>query len=278
MRPNKAALPAIVLLGIGLLSACSGGDTVNSTALQHAAAGHLTIGVASDQPGLGYKDLNGVYRGFDIDVAVYVAGELGVQPSGITWLPVTQEGRPALLQNGTADFVVDDYSITDDRKKTITFAGPYFIAGQDLLVRMNETDITGPESLNNGKKLCSVTGTTGAQDIKDKFASQTKLVEYPRHSDCIPALLAGIVDAVATDDAILAGYAAQDPELMRLVGKPFTQERYGVGMKHGDTEAQAKVDAAIEKMISSGRWKESLQQNFGASGYKIPPPPTITEK
>jgi glutamate transport system substrate-binding protein len=173
--------------------------------------------------------------------------------------------------------VVDTFSITDQRKQDIAFAGPYFIAGQDLLVRLDDPSITGPETLN-GKKLCSVKGTTSAQAVKDQFARGTQLVEYNRFSDCVTALLAGIVDAVTTDDTILAGYAAQNPELLRVVGKPFTQERYGIGLRKGDTASRDAIDAAIQKMITSGTWKDIVQRNLGAGDYKIPPPPQVTER
>jgi glutamate transport system substrate-binding protein len=85
------------------------------------------------------------------------------------------------------------------------------------------------------------------------------------------------VDAVTTDDLLLAGYAAQNPELLRVVGKPFTQERYGIGVKKGDAVSVSRIDDAITKMISTGAWESSLQHNFGGTGYKMPDPPQITE-
>jgi glutamate transport system substrate-binding protein len=254
--------------------AASGGDS--DSVLGHASGEHLTIAIAEDQPGSSLKGLNGDYTGFDIDVAEYVAKQLGVELSGVTWRSTVSADRESVLENGSVDMVVETYSITDTRKRVVSFAGPYFIAGQDLLVRLSDPSITGPGSLN-GKKLCSVSGTTSAQEVKDKFARQTRLVEYSHFSECVTALLARIVDAVTTDDLILAGYAAQNPELLRVVGKPFTQERYGIGIRHGDTAAQSTIDTAIQSMISGGAWKTSLQNNFGSSGYEIPPPPQITE-
>ncbi len=268
-----------VLLAAALVAtACGSGGGSSDTVIGKASTGHLTIAIAEDQPGSSLKGLNGDYTGFDIDVAQFVAKELGVDPSGITWRSTVSADRETVLENGSADMVVETYSITDKRKKVISFAGPYFVAGQDLLVRLNDGDsITGPESLN-GKRLCSVAGTTSAQEVKDKFAQQTKLVEYAHFSECITALLARIVDAVTTDDLILAGYASQNPELLRVVGKTFTQERYGVGVRKGDTASVSKIDDAITKMISTGAWNSSLQHNFGGTGYKIPSPPEITER
>jgi glutamate transport system substrate-binding protein len=237
----------------------------------------LTIGIRYDQPGLSQRTIDGRYVGFDIDVAKYVANELGVDADRITWHESSPSSRETDITAGITDLVVATYSITEKRKQVVAFAGPYFETGQDLLVRLRSTDIAGPESLN-GRKLCSVGGTTSAEQVRDKFAQGVQLVEYPRYPDCVTALLAGQVDAVTTDDVILAGYVAQNPELLRIVGKPFSAEKYGVGLRKGDNEARAAVARAIQKMVSSGAWLESLNRNIGPSGYRIPAPPQVTEQ
>ena len=141
--------------------------------------------------------------------------------------------------------VVATYSITDARKEKVSFAGPYFIAGQDLLVRADDTSITGPDTLE-GKKLCSVTGSTSAQKVKDTYPG-VQLQEFATYSECLPALANKGVDALTTDDTILAGFASQ-PEYagkFKVVGKPFSEENYGIGLKKGDTATCEKVNAAI---------------------------------
>ena len=125
----------------------------------------LTIGVSFDQPGIGMES-GGTLSGFDIDTATYVAKELGIPAQNIIWKEATPAERENLLEDGDVDLVVSSYSITDERKQKVDFAGPYFLAHQDLLVRRNDTSITGPETLD-GKNLCSVNGTTSAQYIKD---------------------------------------------------------------------------------------------------------------
>ena len=159
----------------------------------------------------------------------------------------------------------------------MAFAGPYFVTGQDLLVRRTSPDITGPETLN-GRRLCSVTGSTSAQQVRDKFAQAVQLVEYPRYPDCVTALLAGQIDAVTTDAVILAGYVARDPELLKVVGKPFSTEKYGIGLRKGDAAGQSAIDDAIKSMIASGDWLRSLTANIGPSGYRLPAPPEVTER
>src|SRR6478672_6326280 len=157
----------------------------------------IVIGTKFDQPGLGLKNPDGTMSGFDVDVATY--------------------------------------SITDARKEKVDFAGPYLITGQSLLVKADNTDITGPESLQNNKKLGSVSGSTPAQRIKDKYPG-VQLQQYDTYSACVEALKNGAIDAVTTDEVILAGYAAQSPGAFKIVGKPFSEERYGIGLKKGDTD------------------------------------------
>lgn len=237
----------------------------------------LTIGVKFDQPGLGLRGADGKMSGFDVEVAKYVAKQLGVDESGITWKETPSAARETALKNKEVDMIVATYSITDKRKAEVSFAGPYFVAHQDLLVKADNTGITGAESLN-GKLLCSVKGSTPAQNIKDKYAKEAQLKEYGGYSDCVQALKSGAVDAVTTDDVILAGYAAQYPGEFKVVGKGFTNENYGIGLWKGDTKAQQAVNAAIEKMEKDGDWKKALESTVGPSGYTIPEPPAITEK
>lgn len=227
----------------------------------------LKIGIKFDQPGMGLKKGN-EYSGFDVDVAKYVAKQLGTSEDKITWVQAPSAQRETLIKSGQVDFIVATYSITDKRKNEVSFAGPYFIAGQDLLVRADDNSITGPDSLT-GKKLCSVTGSTSAQKVKDKYPG-VQLQEFGTYSECLPALQTGAIDALTTDDTILAGYAAQDQYKgkFKVVGKPFSQENYGIGLKKGDTAMCTKITDAIKKMISDGSWQKALDANLGPAGYK----------
>jgi glutamate transport system substrate-binding protein len=272
----RRLLPATALAAALSLTAACGGAS-DDTLAGKADDGELTIGIRFDQPGLGQRRLDGKYVGFDVDVAKYVAAQLGVDEKGITWREARSADREKLLASGEVDFVVATYSITDKRKEQVAFAGPYFETGQGVLVRFTEDDIAGPETLN-GKKLCSVTGSTSAQKVKDQFAQDVQLVEYGQYSDCVIALLAGNVDAVTTDEVILAGYVAENPELLKLVGTPFTTERYGIGLPKEDAEGRAVVSSAIEKMVGSGEWRSALERNIGQAGVELPEPPKVTEK
>jgi glutamate transport system substrate-binding protein len=234
----------------------------------------ITIGTKFDQPGLGLKNPDGTMSGFDVDVATYVAQQLGYSPDKIEWKESPSAQRENLIQNDQVDFIVATYSITDARKEKVDFAGPYLVTGQSLLVRSDNTDITGPESLQNNKKLCSVSGSTPAQRIKDKYPG-VQLQQYDTYSACIEALKNGAIDAVTTDQVILAGYAAQSPGAFKIVGEPFSEERYGIGLKKGDTELKTKINDAISKMEQDGQWKAAFDKNLGPAGIQAPTPPPL---
>ena len=236
----------------------------------------IVIGTKFDQPGLGLKNPDGTMSGFDVDVAKYVAQELGYSEDQIEWKEAPSAQRETLIQNGQVQFIAATYSITDARKEKVSFAGPYLITGQSLLVRENNTDITGEASLQNNKKLCSVSGSTPAQRIKDKFPG-VQLQQYDTYSACIEALKNGAIDAVTTDEVILAGYAAQEPGAFKLVGGTFSEERYGIGLKKDDTELQTKINDAIVKMEQDGAWKAAWDKNLGPAGIEAPEPPKIDQ-
>jgi len=231
-----------------------------------SSGGPVTIGIKFDQPGLG-QQVGNDYQGFDVTVARYVAKDLGY--SDVTFKESPSAQRETLLQSGQVKMIFATYSITDERKQKVSFGGPYFIAGQDLLVKSDNTDITGPESLN-GKKLCSVTGSTSAQKIKTNLATGVQLQEFDTYSKCVQALNSGSIDAVTTDNVILAGFAAQKQYQgkLKVVGKPFSEERYGVGIKQGDKALCEGINKAIQKMIDDGSWEKALTDTVGASGFK----------
>ena len=239
--------------------------TLSLAACGESEEGKIRIGIKFDQPGLGFKK-SGTYVGFDVDVAKYIAKKLGYTEDEIVWKEAPSKQREAMLQNGDVDMILATYSITDERKKAVSFAGPYFVAGQDLLVRKDDHSINDPEDLN-GKRLCSVTGSTSAATVKEKFASEVQLMEQPGYAECATALFSGIVDAVTTDDIILAGLASASRGKLRVVGKPFTQEYYGVGIKKGDTKFAAQINNAIVDMIQDGSWKRAVADNTKGTSY-----------
>ena len=258
-----AALPLTV-------TACGGGGGGGGGEKGNA----IVIGTKFDQPGLGLRNPDGSMSGFDVDVAKFVAKELGYTEEQIEWKESPSGQRENLIANDQVSYIVATYSITDARKEKVDFAGPYLITGQSLLVRADTTDITGAESLANNKKLCSVSGSTPAQRIKDKYPG-VQLQQYDTYSACVEALKNGAIDAVTTDEVILAGYAAQSPGVFKVVGKPFSEEKYGIGLKKGDTDMRTKINDALAKMEKDGAWKAAFEKNLGPAGIPTPPPPPL---
>jgi glutamate transport system substrate-binding protein len=258
VKIKKLAIGALAGVLMMSLAAC-GGDAADSEET-------IKIGIKFDQPGLGLKQ-GETYTGMDVEVATYVAKKLGYEASDISWVQAPSGQRETLIDNGQVKYIVGTYSITDKRKEKVDFAGPYFIAGQDLLVRADDTSIKGPEDLK-GKKLCSVTGSTSAQNVKDKYPG-VDLQEFGTYSECVAALAAGSIDALTTDDTILAGFAAQEQYKgkLKVVGNTFSQEDYGIGLKKGDTELCNKITDAIKDMISDGTWQKIVDDNLGPAGF-----------
>jgi glutamate transport system substrate-binding protein len=269
MKFTRIAVAAVASAAALGLAACGGGSGGGS-----GSGNTVKVGIKFDQPGLGLKEGSN-YSGFDVDVANFVAKELGVTPQ---FVEAVSSQRETLISTGQVKYIVGTYSITDKRKKDVSFAGPYFIAGQDLLVRADDSSITGPDSLA-GKKLCSVKGSTSAANLQKKVPG-VNLQEYNTYSLCVDALKAKNVDALTTDDTILAGYAAQaqNQGKLKLVGQKFSTENYGVGLKKGDQEFCNKVNDALKKFISSGEWEKSVKKYLGPANYTPGPgnPPTPT--
>jgi glutamate transport system substrate-binding protein len=268
-RKTSAALAAVATLSL-TATACGSGS---------GGGDKVVIGIKYDQPGLGLKTPDGKFTGFDVDVATYVAKELGYSADKIEFKQAPSGERENLIRNGDVKFIVASYSINDKRKAVVDFAGPYFLAHQDLLVRADDNSVKQASDLNS-KKLCSVTGSTSAQNVKEKLAPKADLQEFGGYSECLTGLENGAVDALTTDDSILAGYAAQKEHQgkFKLVGLKLSDENYGIGLKKGDKELRDKINAALEKMKSDGSWEKAVQKNFGPANYKNEPAPAITEK
>lgn len=209
------AATAVLAVAGGMTLSCGSSTTEDGTDV--AARDELTVGIKFDQPGLGEMGADGEPTGFDVDVARYIAAELGVPDAGITWREVPSAQREEMIESGQVDLVVATYSITMERKREVSFAGPYFLTGQDLLVKAGDTEIQGPGDLD-GKAVCTAAGSTSAEKIRQDFSDDVRLSTEATYSQCVDALLEGTVDAVSTDDVILAGYAAQRPEELRVVG------------------------------------------------------------
>ena len=207
------------------LAACGGdddgGDDTNvadsptfeagTTMAKIADAGKVTIGTKFDQPGFGLQNLEGDVEGFDVEVGKIIAGELGIAEDDIEWKETPSDIREQVIEDGEVDFVVATYTINDERKQRITFAGPYYVAGQMLMVKSDNDTITVPEDIksNPDSQVCSAIGSTPSENIKEYLTNPDQLTLFDVYDKCVNALRTDQVDVVTTDNVILAGYVGR---------------------------------------------------------------------
>ncbi|GGK89496.1 glutamate ABC transporter substrate-binding protein [Sphaerisporangium melleum] len=254
LRRAAAALAAVAVLVPTAVSCAVGTSILDKET--------LVVGVKADQPALGVKASDGRYSGFDVDVATYIAGRLG-KPVRFVTAPSAQ--REKMIKNGTVDLVVASYSITAERKTKVAFGGPYYVAHQDTLVRSGESGVSNVRDLR-GRKLCQVTGSNSWKRVKEERKIPVDLVPAASYSECVEDLRSGKVDAVSTDDLILTGFATSGT---KIVNAPFSDERYGIGIRTGDVDGCEAVNKAITEMYQDGTAKKLLQKWFARSGLAL---------
>ncbi len=291
MQLRRTALVATLSVVALTAAACGGDDDTatdvpvaespefeeGTTMAELAEAGSITIGTKYDQPGFGLENLEGELEGFDVEVAKIIAAELGIAADDIQWEQTPSAVREEVIEGGEVDMVVATYTINDERAERITFAGPYYEAGQQIMVLDENDTITGPESFeeNPDLKVCSVTGSTPAEQIRPYLADpDSQLTLFDEYSQCADSLSNGQVDAVTTDNVILLGFVSESDGEFKLVGEQFTEEPYGIGIEKGDVAfcefinetLQANEDAYIEA------WEQTAGQIEGTQTPELPEP------
>jgi glutamate transport system substrate-binding protein len=262
-------------------SGSSGGGTksfaAGSTMERLNKAQAIKVGTKFDQPGFGQKGLSGKPEGFDVEVAKLVVKELGIPEDKIQYVETPSKIREDAIVNGTVDLVVATYTINDKRKERVAFAGPYYEAGQNIMVKKDDTSITGPDSFKDGtKKVCSVTGSTPAEEIKKHVKDvATQLVLFDTYDKCRDALKGGQVNAVTTDNVILLGYISKDQDSFKLAGDNFTKEPYGIGVKKDDTAFRNFINDVLDKSYQDGSWKKAWDDTAGKFGAQLGSAPTV---
>jgi glutamate transport system substrate-binding protein len=279
-------LPLIALAAAGALalSACASGGTPagedtaapepeevtfeeGTTMAELNEAGSITIGTKFDQPLFGLNGPDGP-EGFDVEIGKIIASELGIAEENIEWKEAVSANREPFIQNGEVDIVIATYTINDKRKEVVSFAGPYYMAGQSILVLADNDDIESEADLE-GQPVCSVTGSTPAAKLAEIGAEPVLTDTY---SNCLEPLRSGAVVAVSTDNVILAGLAAQNEGEFKVVGEPFTEEPYGIGLALEDTEFRMWINDVLEKAYEDGRYEEAWNATAGTVLPFVEPP------
>jgi glutamate transport system substrate-binding protein len=245
-----------------------------TTMAELSEAGEMTIGTKFDQPGFGLLGLDDVPEGFDVEVAKIIAGAMGISEEDITWEETPSDIREQVIEDGSVDMVVATYTINEDRQERITFAGPYYVAGQMLMTLSDDDRFSGPEDIteNPDAKVCSVTGSTPAINIEEYLASKDQLVLFDVYDKCADALRTGQVDVVTTDNVILAGFVGQSDGEFKLVGDPFTEEPYGIGIEKGDVEFCEFINETLKKNEDAyvEAWEATAGQVEGTETPELP--------
>ena len=288
-RTRSLALAAALSL---TLAACGGGDDegegadvaapeaeasfpADSTMAELNKAGKITVGTKFDQPLFGLRGLSGDPEGFDVEIAKLLAAKLGIPEDGVTFVEAVSANREPFLEQGRVDMVVATYTINDKRDEVVDFAGPYFQAGQDILVaKGNPKGIQGPEDLK-GKKTCSVSGSTPAATVQEKYGLKVpdELVLTDVYTKCRDQLEQGAIDAVTTDNVILSGYVDADPEKFELIGKPFTEEPYGIGIPEGQEEFCDFINETLAEAEEDGSYEKAFKDTAGKIIEDVPAQP-----
>ncbi len=279
---TKTKVAAFGAAAVLVLSACSSDDggteevatgdfPEGSTMAELAEAGEITIGTKFDQPLFGLIGPDGVPVGFDVNIGTIIAGELGISEDNIEWVETVSANREPFIEGGQVDLVVATYTINDERKEVVSFAGPYYNAGQSLMVLADNSDISGPDDLA-GKNVCSVEGSTPAANISENYPD-ANLVLFAAYTDCLEPLRNGQVDVVTTDNVILAGYVDESDGEFAIAGEPFTEEPYGIGLALEDDEFRDWINDVLEEIFEDGRWLEAWNAD-GSAGTVLPEPET----
>jgi polar amino acid transport system substrate-binding protein len=252
---NPAVVPSAAAAGASdcdpraSLRPVSGGAAATVDRIR--SRGRLIVGVDQNTYLFGYRDAaTGQVVGFDIDIARQIAAAILGDPDRIQLVAITSAQRIPFVQNGTVDIVVDTMTINCDRLKQVAFSTDYFDAGQRVLV-LRSSSVTGIADLG-GKKVCAAAGSTSTVNIA-RAASHPVPVSVADWTDCLVMLQQGQVDAISTDDTILAGMAAQDPNT-KLVGDRFTDEPYGVAMSRSAPDLVRFVNGVLDRIRADGTW------------------------
>ncbi|WP_374946555.1 transporter substrate-binding domain-containing protein, partial [Agreia sp.] len=233
-----------------------------------ADRGSVSIGVSVDQPLLGLADVNGVPQGFDVEIARLIAHSLGLNDAEITWVPVTAADRVSVLADRDVDFVVSSFAMTLTNEASVGFGGPYYVAGQSIMVNTGDTTITGKGSVV-GRSVCAVASSAAAEKLASLRAS---VVLVDSLSQCIEPLRSGAVEAVSSDNVLLEGFRAANPGQFELVGSPFTVQPYGVGIRRNDLPFKYFIDDVLEESYADGTYKALWQKTAGKTlGFVSPP-------
>ena len=282
------ALCAAVLAGAACGGDDDGGDgepsgevptfPEGSTMARIQERGQLIVGTKFDQPLFGLKNpTNDEIEGFDVEIATLIAEGIfgaGAADGKVRFVETPSKVRETVIRQGRVDIVAATYTINDERKTQVDFAGPYYVAGQDIMVRSDEDGIASVDDLN-GRRVCSAQGSTSIDNVREQAPQADLSITFDLYSLCAEALRDGRVDAVSTDNGILAGLVQASEGELKLVEAPFTEEPYGIGLKRGDDAFRTFLNDRLEEIVESGEWEDAFEATVGQVISEVPEPPAV---
>ena len=231
--------------------------------------GRLLVGLDIGSNLFSFRDpVTGEISGFDVDIAAEVARDIFGDPTAVEYRILSSAERIAALQNNAVDIVVKTMTITCERREKVNFSTTYFTAYQRILAP-RESDIAGPEDLP-GKRVCVARGTTSLKTVQ-QIDPPPAIVTVVTWADCLVALQQHEVDAVSTDDAILAGLVTQDPYL-HIVGENMAEEPYGIGINLTNTALVRFVNGTLQRIRNDGTWDNLYRRWLSVLGPAPAPP------
>ncbi|WP_238423449.1 glutamate ABC transporter substrate-binding protein [Gordonia sp. 'Campus'] len=269
--PSSEACNATLTLRPPAEMPAPGRMPLNSTMGAILERGRLIVGLDIGSNLFSFRDpISGDIQGFDVDIAREIAGAIFGDERRVEFQVLSSAQRIDALRDMTVDLVVKTMSITCDRLRDISFSAPYYVASQRILSFRN-SDVTGPVQLA-GKRVCAARGTTSIGRMQS-IQPQARMVSTTTWADCLVLMQQGQIDAVTSDDAILAGLAAQDP-WVRVVGPSLGEEFYGVGIPKGQDDMVRFVNGVLERIRATGRWQQIRDRWLSIldTGYGAPQP------
>lgn len=264
MKQTKLwTLLTLVALFAMLLSACAAPAAAPAASDDSAAAPAeaviVKVGTNAEYQPFEFIDENGEIVGFDIDIINEIATRAGFTAEFVN---TKWDGIFVALANGEFNLVASAVTITDERKQAIDFSEPYFNAGQAIAVRADNTTITSPEDLTEGVKVGVQLGTTGDIWLTEKTSADVQ--RFDENPLAVQALASGDLDAVVADAPTLADILRQNADLnLMIVGDPFTEELYGIGIRKGQEDLAAQINQALADIRADGTYDEIFNKWFG---------------
>jgi glutamate transport system substrate-binding protein len=266
MKARKTlTMAAALTVAILTMSGCTSQDApqkaptvatsfaAGTTMAKLQSAGAMTVGTRFHQPLFSDVGKGKVPAGFDADIATLIASKLGIPKTKITWVESTSATRNALVTDGKADLIVAGDSIDDASKDKVAFAGPYFYAGQDLLVAAGNPDgIHGPEDLRK-KTVCAAAKSTASRVIARYGVT---VVTASSTAKCLDLLTQKKAVAVTGDVVTLAAIVAANTKKVEVLGNPFTSAPRGIVLAVDDDEFRSFVNDVLEQAFDDGTWNK----------------------